>query len=268
MRIFILISFIFLSSFSYGKTAVLENKEPCLSSREFITAYRYLESKDLFSISRDKKIELSKNVARYCNGAANRFYSVSEILLKAGASPSVALELGLKKARLNDATVDGFLTVFKESFLTDYLDMDLSNALKLADSVTEIEHASADEIKDFFKDMFDFCLHSDFLKLGKPTCASFVSESLPLVSLYKKGSISEDFERIAEFMEDHQKLFPNKHEVLKLIKAILSYGPGAVENFIKAYQFATDSKGLNFTSARALEFASEMAKIGKTKISS
>jgi len=235
----------------------VELKKSCFSTREYVTTMSFLRGHSEFVLKEDEIKKISNAVSERCSGASLRFIKVSNLLIKAGMDSASALKIGLGFSKEDDVTTDSFINIFKQSFVGDFLDLDLRSAVTMAKSLTMELEGDREKVFADFEKMVDFCMGGKGLTLPKPQCAQLAQKISRMGDLYKESS-ADAFVAIFEFMTEG---LPQKSsaQAVSVAQNVLAFGPVAADNFIKAYTFAVDSDGLNISAHEALEFAMTMA---------
>jgi len=231
----------------------------CTSTREFIATLQYLRSGSEVRMPEAEARKIAMDVSNGCTGAGLRFIKASDLLLKSGVSSVDALKTALELSHSTDAVLESFLTVFREAFLKEHLDLDLSSSLALARELSTDFHGDVLQARDDFKTLSDFCAQDAQLGLPKPECAQFA------VRLVRKGeSFSGGISR--SFVDTFHFLRSNSGgpglstgDALKLDEQLVGYGFDAGRNFEQAFRYAVARKGLGMDNRSALDFAQKMA---------
>ncbi|MDD0852060.1 hypothetical protein HBN50_03085 [Halobacteriovorax sp. GB3] len=231
----------------------------CSSSKEYITTYNYLKNKKEYSLKNNDLLRVSDSVSKGCTNAAKRFISISNLLVKAGLETSDAINTALKFSDKSDRSSETFITIFKESFLKEYLDLDIKSAVDTALSLSLKEIEDPILIRNDFQKIVRFCLSSRGFDMSGKHCAKLASDVLQNTVKYNQA-MSSYFLDLYEFSTENQKLNLAHFQALELAKEITSFGPESIKNFKNGYLFAISKKGLDKNKKEAIEFAKLMAK--------
>ncbi len=184
------------------------------------------------------------------------------MLSKAGFTGSDAVENAAKFISRSDQETDTFVTVFREAFLEDYLDLDLSAALRLAHQLTTEFKGDPVHARRDFHELVKFCADKRNLDLPKPQCAAFAARVTEKGVDFPKG-VSADFLKAFDFVRSKAGPALSTGDALKISEEVVSSGPDAAENFIQGYRYAVSKSGLKLEVAGAVAFAKQMAATRK-----
>ncbi len=270
----ILILLLILSCPTFGFSKK-RNKDSCSSSKEYITALQFLREKKDFKIQETEARKIALEVSKGCDEAAKRFIGITLMLSQAGLGTQDAIKIGLKFVNKGEKDIKLFGSVFRRSFLSKYLDMDLSASVNIALSLTAEFEGDKDLVRKDYENFVEFCLDEDKLDLPKPTCANMAAriakkgqyvkdgeDKLPKDKKYKKPSAFSRFVKAYRFLRDS---IDDKGPGLDIGSAttiaeeLVSTGPDAVENFIYGYKYAISKDGLNLSAQDALGIAKKLA---------
>jgi len=226
----------------------------CTTTREYVTTLEFIRSRKDIGIPENAARDTALKVAKGCSGAANRFIKVTGVLLQAEASPSDALHAGVTFAEKTDSAAETFLAIFKSAFLADALDLDLRNALKLAQSITAEFDGSMDALNKDFHAILHFCTSTKDLGLPKPQCGDFTAKVLRSGKAWPRG-LSTAFLESMTLLRNPKGPNLTTGKALEITQQLLVAGPGSVQNFVDAFRYAGSPKGLDLERGKALEFA-------------
>lgn len=234
----------------------------CLSTREYITSLEYLREKEEFKVKESDARELAKVIAGGCTGAAGRFVSITDMLVRAGVQSAKAIRLGKDFSLLNQKKADSFLIFFKKLFLKKYFDLNVSDALRISLDLSEMVKGEGFVEKDF-EIISSFCLKKDSLNLPYLKCASLAADVAKL-GAKNEESIADKFIELYHFLRGPDTVNLNVLKSIDVAKDIAFFGKVGIENFVLAYKYSKSSKGLDLGSGKSFAFAMEMVK--KTKV--
>lgn len=242
----------------------------CRGAREYVTTLEFLRDKKAFEISEAEARKLAITVAEGCDGAAQRFIRVSLLLSKSGLTARDAIKTGLEFAKKSETETVTFSEVFKEAFLPEKLDLDLRDSIHLATSLTHAFEGDKKRVLGDFKRLLTYCTEAKNLDLPRSDCGIFAARVASL-GQYWNGGIAQAFIDTFEFIRSNEvEHGPSliTGQALKLAESVVSSGPGATENFITAYKYASARQGMDLPRAQALSFAQNMAKLPDRAIAS
>ncbi|MGE0172566.1 MAG: hypothetical protein AB7T49_07275 [Oligoflexales bacterium] len=231
--------------------------KPCQSAKEYVTTLNYLKSKELTQLSEERKRDIAFRVATYCEGAADRFIKVSELLLRAQLGPRDSIEKGVQYASLSNAHAQAFVEVFKANYLKEMLDMDLLTSLKTAESVSNNPNLDAEVTKEDYFKLVKFCLASDRIAQSRPYCVKWAGK----MALYGKPGhpVANAFTELFTFLtQDDGGPKLATHDAIKVSEDVFAKSPLAGKDFIEAYQFASSKKGHDWDRSAAAKFAQRL----------
>jgi hypothetical protein len=249
---------IFIGALLVSILGAPSSQASCTSTREYITTLEFLRTKKELGMEEAESRRVARKVAKGCTGAASRFIRVASVLSGSGLGPHDSLTKGLEFAARDDREAETFVTVFRQAYLEQGLDLDLRASLKMADELTREFEGNTLGVRDDFERLLTFCASASSLNLPKPQCGTFAAR-LARAGQRWSGGISQPFLRAFEFMREEiagPKLATGK--ALELSEKLVSAGPDAPDNFITAYKYATKRKGLDLAVEPALKFATEM----------
>ncbi|EQC46682.1 hypothetical protein [Bacteriovorax sp. Seq25_V] len=261
MKYLLLLSLVTSTHAAQTKPKILS----CHSSKEFITAYNFLKSKTELKLE-DKKIHsIALKVSAGCTNSAKRFLKVFETLTRAEVDSRSSLEYAKKYSNMSDNSTEAFLTIFKETFLKDFLDLDIKTSLSLADKITTDDDKNIKTTKEDFQQIVKFCKKSSGLELNGKKCSELALEVLNSSVKYKT-SIYKVFEDSFKFLTNQTTVNLPSYQAIDIAKKISSYGPKAFENFKETYQFLNKkelySKDRKYLLDSALEVTMNSTKEG------
>ncbi len=243
-----------------SKKDVEEEKDlTCHSTREYVATLKFIQKKaSRLGLSEANAKLVADEVSQGCDGSAQRFIDIVNALLVAELDPKSSVETGLRFAKATDIETKNFLTVFKRAFLGKYLDLDLRNSVKLAESLSIDYKGEAQEVASDFIKLVSFCTDTKKLDLPYLKCAQLAAKVTSTRPEFKPYA-ANDFLKLFKFIRD-DKPHRSSGEALQIAEEVVTFGPTAAENYIQAYQFAASKSGLQYEDARAMEWAMLMAK--------
>jgi hypothetical protein len=233
-------------------------KEYCTSTREYVTALEYLRSHKDFSVQEEQAQAIAEKISKHCSGAADRFARVSGVLIKSNVGTKDAIQMGLDFAGKSEAQVQGFVTLFRYSFLRDYLDMDPYSSMQLARSVVADYTGNVDQARADFVQIVQFCIGSNGLDLPRPQCGAMAAQLAQLGSDFERG-IATEFIEFYRFATASNGMSLATGDALRLARQTAEKGPTAMSNFRDAFRYGVSNGGLRLTQSDAIKFAQKMA---------
>jgi hypothetical protein len=234
----------------------------CHSSKEYITAFRYLEAQKTFSLKKADIMKIADTVSGGCNGAAKRFIDTNDLLVKAGVETSDSIKIAMKFSDKTDQTTDTFATIFKETFLKEYLDLDLKTSIDFSLKLSADAEGDPAMIKNDFQKIVKFCLDHKGLDLSGPKCSDLALKVAASGTKYKIEMSPTFFENY-EFLTDKDGADLPTYKALEISVKSVDYGPLSASNFKEAYKFAISKTGLDLVKAEAISYAELMAHRSK-----
>ena len=231
----------------------------CSSTKEYITVVRYLRSERDFALKEDDIRHVAAKVSEGCQGAAKRFIATMRALAKSGVPTGTAINTALKFVTRSSEDYKTFIKIFRQSFLADRLDLDLSSSLALALELSIQHKGSVQKVRKDFQRIIDFCMDKDELDLPRKRCAHLASRVSKNAIRFKKGAY-QTLRRAFDYLREEDGPNLSTYTALEYAEKIATFSPDAIKNFKRAYQFASAEKGLQLPQKGALDFAMEMAK--------
>ncbi len=236
----------------------LSERKDCFSTREYITALKYLEERKEFQLEKNKAKTIADEVSKGCSGAAESFIRTMNILMKAEIDGKTALSSSLKLAIQGKESADAFIEIFKSSFLEKLLDRDAQASYKIAMSFAQDFKGDLSLASKSFFSVASYCSEEGKINLPKNRCVDIAQKIGKLSGRYN-ADMSLPFVKLIDFLMGsggpNLPLFQALEKAEKAVEA----GPLAEENFIQAYKFASAKEGLALGTSEAISFAEKMA---------
>lgn len=232
----------------------------CTFTREYITTLEYLRSAKEFAIPEKEARILAEKVSQGCSGAADRFIRIVQILTRSEMSSKDAIQIGLQFSGKTNSETQTFLHVFSVAYLSEFIDLDLQSAIKMATQLSSEFQADAAGVRDDFDTLLQFCSEAKTLDLPKPQCGAFAARIAHLGERFS-GGISDSFLRIYEFLNSEKGPHLGTGPSLALTEQLVAGGRDSADNFIQAYKYGVSPHGLNQSHQEALRFAKQMVRI-------
>lgn len=258
-----------LAMLLFVASPALANYQHCSVAKEYISTYRYLEDQKEFKLNAEQIEGLSEQVAAGCEGAAKRFASTVDTLVKAQLDSASAIKLGRDLALRNDGAAATFLTVFKASYAADFLDLDLFQSMNQARALTlDIEEVPRWLERDF-KTLARLCVQD--LEIPRPKCATFVTNLISrVIKMETIGDEPAETGIAAVFTEGLDFLVKSdegpklaRFNALQLMEQLISMTPKAYYEFRGVYDFVREREKRPLSRKDALNYALKLAKSSK-----
>lgn len=231
----------------------------CTPTREFVTTMNYLRQNPHLSLQGKPAEDVALAVASGCRDAAKRFIVAAEMLAQAGLQGEPTIETAVEIAQADDDQAEAFSRTFKKAFLPAGLDMKMSDAIRLAKSLSlgikgKLQHVVTD-----FEELATFCTQARNLDLPKPQCGE-IAARLAVKGQNVEGGVAESFVDTLEFMTTAKEgpqlpLF----RAFKLSEELAMISPAALDNYVQAYKWATSASGMKLSRKDATDLATRVA---------
>lgn len=258
MKIFICLIILSSSSSLFAESNI-DKTINCYSAKEYITTYRYLEEKKVFSLKKNDIMAVADVVSKGCSGAAKRFIEVNDLLVKADVETSESIKIGIIFSAKNDQTTDTFMAIFKETFLKEYLDLDIKNAIDFSMKLSLEEDGNPKMIKNDFQKIVNFCLDQKSLDLSGVKCSSLAS-AVVINGIKFKVEMAPIFLDHYHFLTDKDGADVSTYKALEISLKLIGSGPLSALNFKEAYKFAISKTGLDLEKIKAINYGELMAQ--------
>ncbi|MGK5087050.1 heavy metal translocating P-type ATPase [Bdellovibrionota bacterium FG-2] len=250
-----------LSLGSSALQAASPEKAPtiCTTAKEFITTMEFLKQEKSFGVNENEARKTAEKVASGCSGAAERFIRVALLLSRAGSGGQISLSTALELSLRTETQAEAFITVFKKAFLNEYLDLDISSALKLAHSLSTEFPGDVAQVRADFERLVEYCTSAKHLDLQKPQCAT-ISARIARLGEKIDGGTAQPFIGTFEFLRNDSGPSLATGDALLLSERVVAAGGNtASENFMQGYRYAISESGLKLDRSQALAFAEKLA---------
>ena len=264
----ILFCLIILSMSSYVVAAIdIEKIQNCHSTKEYVTSFRYLEDKKAFSLKKNDIMKVADGVSKGCSGAAKRFIEITDLLVKAEVETSEAIKIGMEFSAKNEQMTDTFITIFKETFLKEYLDLNIASAIDFSRKLSLEKDGNPKMIKNDFQKIVRFCLDQKSLDLSGPKCSDLASR-VAVSGTKFNIEMAPIFLEHYDFLTAKEGINLSTYKALEISLKLIGGGPLSAENLKDAYKFATSKSGLDQGVEAAINYAELMALRSTLEISS
>lgn len=231
--------------------------DPIREYREMINFFRIQKAE--VNPSEAVARQLAGEVSKGCDGAAQRFVKTFLFLKKSGVDITRSLEYGIEFSRTDDETVENFFELFKRTYLGEYFDLDYTSALRISFDLSKLYKGNRTRAREDFLEISRFCLQKNGLNLPMTQCLE-LSVRLSRLSQYYPDGIKGDFFKLYRMLREDRRFGVSIQIALRIINEVLPYGPMAVSNFMRSYEYAIDPTGLASGGVEAVKFAIAMAK--------
>ena len=237
--------------------ADIEVPRSCQAAKEFQQGFEDCLTQKLISLPDLICMKIATHISKGCDGSANRYKKIFQLLLPAGVDKKKTIEIALHFASKNDNQTDAFVKLFKGTFLAKYWDLDFRSSLATSLQVALHSRGNADRVATDFQEVMNTCLKQNNLQLTVKTCAPYALDLAKASYLWPQG-LAEDFKKTLQFLEEQKELTTDLPTRLKMISQVLSQGPKALENFKSQYNYAI-SASMKLPAKTALELAFKVA---------
>lgn len=257
LTIFILTALNTQLAWSAKRQKDIEFLDQCQSTREYITAVRFLRKKKDFSLDEKQVRTIADKVSLGCTGASKRFIIITNLLVKTGLDSKSAIEMGVKFASKSELEMKTFSYIYKRSFLKSYLDLDIRTSIEIAYSLADKFNGKHTNSQRTFNQVLRLCNNREQLDLPNKKCANLAARVAKAGEKYKKP-LGDGFRSLFNYLI--RKSGPNlpTFQAVEMSEVVMRSGPMSAKNFIQAYKFALSKNGLNVPRGKALEFAKKM----------
>ena len=254
------ICFLAISNYAFAGVVTSKEKEKfCQSSKEYITLFRYLESQKSFVLKKDEMMKIADVASKGCNDSAKRFIEVNDLLMKAGVETSEALKISLMFTNKSYHVTETFITIFKETFLKEYLDLDLKDAINFSLKLSIDSLGDPEMIKNDFQKIVKFCIDHKNLDLSGPKCSDLAAK-VAAVGVKFNLELASVFLEHFDFLTDKTGVDLSTYKALEVSLKLIESGPLSFTNFKDAYKFALSKSGLDLNKHEAINYSVLMAK--------
>lgn len=249
-----------LANAAITKEILFSDEDQCLSTREYITTFHFLKKNKDFGLSQEEIHLTGMKVSQGCTGSSQRFINVLKVLTKMGIDTRSSIDYALNFTDKTDDYTQVFVEVFRRSYDPKYLNLDALTSLKMSLRLSKDYKGILKNSESDFKNLVEFCLKEEILKLSNPSCGQLSAKIAALGESFQDPLAKYYIEIVKFLQEDKAGPKLDKNQTLKYAENIIANGPQAVENFIQAYKFATNKKKLAYTDKQALAFSFSLAQ--------
>lgn len=231
----------------------------CLSSREYITTFKFLRSQKELQLSEKQITSTADQVSKGCSGSSQNFIKIMKLLTKMGIDSGSSLKTALSFVSKDESHTKAFIEIFRQTYDPKFLDLDALSALKISIKLSaEYKGEVTKALKDF-QELVQYCLKNKTMELPNVQCAKIATEVTMLGQRFNEEVASPFVDLMYFLQEDKKGPLLDKNNSLDIAKFIFKFGPIAQKNFKQAYLFAVSKKGLSSSTQMAIVFAKEMA---------
>jgi hypothetical protein len=235
------------------------NFESCHSSKEYITTYNFLKHNKVLSYKPSDIRKIADEVSKGCKDSAKRFIKIYHVLTRSGLDGVNAVDLATKFANKSTLHSNTFITLFSESFLEKYLDLNIKDAVNISKKLSLDLNGDIKKIKNDFQNTVKFCLDTNQLNLNGKKCADIAAKVVESGTKYDK-EMARIFLKSFKYLSSRKGTNLATYKALNLSLELIDYGPYSFRNFKDGLEFAREKKNLDMTNIKAIEFAKTMAK--------
>jgi hypothetical protein len=239
--------------------------ESCHSAKEYITTFNFLKQNDILTLKEKELQKVATKVSKGCQDSAKRFIKIFSVLTKSGLEGSNALNLAAEFSLKSNTHTNTFLTIFSESFLEKYLDLNIKDAVNISKKLALDLEGNIIKIKNDFQNTVKFCLKEDELNLTGPRCADIATKVVESGAKYNT-EMANTF--INSFKYASSRKGPNlaTFKAVNLSLDLVKHGPFSLKNFKDGFEFSREKKNLDFSNIQAINFGKELAKRSSKEI--
>lgn len=230
----------------------------CDSAAEFQEAYEFINKQAQFNFTDIQVVEKALAVSKGCNGAADRFESVYNLLSKSGVDLFRSFETATLFAQESDITTATFKQIFQKAFLENHLNFDFSSAFKLSLELSRNYKGDSNLLEKDFVQFVKFCTTEVDATLSLKTCGEIVVEMSKYTAYYKNG-VYASFEEIYKYLRKNKWFGLSIKDTLLLMPKILSQGETAPKNFKNLMEYILGRTQLKISDVQALQIAIQVA---------
>lgn len=233
--------------------------ETCHSAKEYITTFNYLKQNKVLTLKENELKKVATKVSSGCQQSAKRFIKIFRVLTKSGLEGSNALNIAADFSQKSNEHTNTFLTIFSESFLEKYLDLNIKDAVNISKKLAYDLEGNIGKIKSDFQKTVKFCLKEDELNLTGPKCAEIATKVVESGAKYNR-EMAPFF--IKSFKYTSSRKGPNlaTFKAVNLSLELVKYGPLSLQNFKDGFEFSREKKNLDLSNIQAINFGKELAK--------
>ncbi len=242
------------------KEAKLEELPPsCDTAKEFRQTHGELISHQLLDFPDRDVVKIAYEVTKGCDGAAERFKTILNLLIASGVDKKKSVEFGLHFSKRSDEQTTAFVLIFKGTFLEKYYDLDFKTALATSFKLALEARGNPEVLARDFRSILDFCVEHKGTDLPFKICAPYALELSMHSYLYDTKGLADSFKSLMEFFSLQKEADYTIAIHLKFAGRILRHGPKAVKNFEEQYAYGV-SDAMKLNQKIALELAVKVAE--------
>lgn len=236
-----------------------EKPTVCTTTREYVTAIEFIRKRSELGADEKFARKIADQVSQGCTGAARRFIRTADLLVRSTLTGHDSLKKAIELSHASDEVTETFVEVFRNAYRKGGLDLPVGMSLELATELSLKFNGSVAHVREDFERLVEYCVSESKLDLPKPACGRTAARVAALGEVFPQGA-SFAYIRLFEFMVSDRGPRLTTGDALKLSESLLWKGPEAENNFVDAYRYAVDPKGLGLSVPKAVEFAKKMAE--------
>lgn len=242
------ISFLFtsLTGNAGAATALPETVDPmkfktCQSHENFKAAFDYLKGRKDLPLNDNKILKAALSISEGCDGSAERFKKIFELLEKSGVDLKKSFELARDFAAMSDPQTDNFIILFKGLFLENKFDLDFQTAYRTALELSVFLPKDWLKVQKDFQSFLTFCDQQKNLPLPTQICARWTLQLLKFSDKFPSGIYSE-FESFNSALVKLKGPQLPIQDRLNLTLKIFEYGEKAPPAFINSLKWSASKE--------------------------
>lgn len=242
--------------------------DSCHSAKEYITTYNFLKENKVVSLKSGDIQKIANEVSNGCKHSAKRFIKIYSVLTRSGLEASNAIGLATQFSLKTDEHSKTFLTLFSESFLEKYLDLNIKDAVNISKKLALDLDGDITKIKNDFQKTVSFCIDDKEINLTGPKCADIATKVVTSGAKYNV-ELAPIFLKMFKYATSKEGTNLATYQAINLSLELIKNGPYALKNFKDGFEFAREKKNLDLTNMKAIEFGKTMAlRSSKIKLES
>ena len=230
----------------------------CDSAGEFQQAYEFINKQTSFEFTDIQLVERALTISKGCNGAADRFEGVYNLLSKSGVDLFRSFETAVMFAQESDETTATFKQIFQKAFLENHLNFDFTTAFKLSLELSRNYKGDANLLEKDFVQFVKFCTSETDMSLNFKTCGEIVVEMSKYTAYYKNG-VYASFDEVYKYLRKNKWFGLSIKDTLLLMPKILAQGEKAPKNFKNLMEYILGRTKLKISDVQAIQIALEVA---------